>query len=49
MAEREKFNQEGAAHSTGLLLASQEQNWEKHIEMEDEGSMVLLQIPHFVG
>jgi len=31
------------------LLACQEQNWEKSIEMGDEGSVVLLQIPHFVG
>jgi len=31
------------------LLVCQEQNWEKYIEMGDEGSLVLLQIPHFVG
>ena len=35
--------------SIGLLLACQVQDWKKHIEMGDEGSVVLLQIPHFVG
>ena len=35
--------------SVGLLLASQEQNWEKNIEMGDKGSMMMLQLPYFVG
>jgi len=36
-------------HSVGLLLVCQEQNWEKNIEMGDKGSVMLLQIPYFVG
>jgi len=54
IAEREEFDQKGAANaaycsSIGLLLACQEQDWEKHIEMGDEGSVVLLEIPHVMS
>jgi len=54
LAERKKFNQEVAANaaqfsSVGLLLVCQEQNWNKDIEMGNEGSVMLLQIPHFMG
>jgi len=52
--EAEKIDEEHTSdsayfRSVGLLLASQEQNWEKNIEMRDKGPMVMLQLPYFVG
>jgi len=53
-SEAEKADQEPASdpadfRSVGLLSVRQEQNWEKNIEMGDKGSVVLLQLPYFVG
>jgi len=53
-SEAEKTDQEPASdsadfRSVGLLSVRQEQNWEKNIEMGDKGSVVLLQLPYFVG
>jgi len=52
--EAEKIDQEHTSdsayfRSVGLLLASEEQNWEKNIEMRDKDPMVMLQLPYFVG
>jgi len=52
--EAEKIDQEHTSdsayvRSVGLLLACQEQNWEKNIQMGDKGSVMLLQLPYFVG
>ena len=52
--EAEKIDQEHTSYSAyfrsvGLLLASQEQNWEKNIEMGDKVPVVVLQIPYFIG
>jgi len=54
VAEVEKIDQEHTSdaanfRSVGLLLACQEKNREKNIEMGDKGSVMLLQIPYFVG
>jgi len=52
--EAEKIDQEHTSDSAyfssvGLLLASQEQNWETNIELGDKGSKMMLQLPYFVG
>ena len=52
--EEEKIDQEPTSYSAyfrsvGLLLASQEQNWEKNIEMGDKDPVVVLQLPYFIG
>jgi len=52
--EAEEIDQEHTSYSAyfrsvGLLLASQEQNWEKNIEMGDKVPVVVLQIPYFIG
>jgi hypothetical protein len=52
--EAEEIDQEHTSYSAyfrpvGLLLASQEQNGEKNIEMGDKDPMVVLQLPYFVG
>jgi hypothetical protein len=54
VAEAKKIDQEDTSNaayfrSVGHLLACQEQNWEENIEMGDKGSVMLLQIPYFVG
>jgi len=53
-AKAKKIDQEDTSNtayfrSVGLLLACQEQNGEKNIEMGNKGSVMLLQIPYFVG
>jgi len=54
VAKTKKIDQEDTSNtayfrSVGLLLVCQEQNWEKNIKMGDKGSVMLLQIPYFVG